>query len=108
MLPRIPGVKTIAFTKCIIAFHHTFAAIGKKRKNKENNIVWHEGIEGRSATEITASFYTALLHEHSASQFILWADNCMSQNKNCYLFSCLTCLVNSSDIHIEDITIKFF
>ena len=25
MLPRIPGIKSIVFTKRIIAFHHTFA-----------------------------------------------------------------------------------
>ena len=35
MLPRIPGVKSTAFTKRIIAFHHQFAVVGKERPDKE-------------------------------------------------------------------------
>ena len=42
MLPRIPGVKTIAFTKQITAFHETFAAVGTKPKRPNISIAWHE------------------------------------------------------------------
>ncbi|XP_051570432.1 uncharacterized protein LOC127450385 [Myxocyprinus asiaticus] len=32
MLPRMPGLKTSIFTKRIVAFHETFASVGKKKK----------------------------------------------------------------------------
>ena len=75
MPPRIPGVKTIAFTKRLIAFHETFAAVGKMKTNKPSNIsvVWHEGLAGRSAAEIASCFYTLVECERDVTHFHLWA-----------------------------------
>ncbi|RXN08104.1 sorting nexin [Labeo rohita] len=39
MLPRMPGLKTTIFTKRIVAFHETFASVGKK-KNKKTPSRW--------------------------------------------------------------------
>ena len=109
MLLQIPGVKSIPFTKRIIAFHHTFTSVGQK-KNKPKNIavVWNEGLAGHSAPEITLSFHVAIATEQSTSNFIFWADNCMAQNKNWILFSCLIVLVNSSETNVHDVTIKYY
>lgn len=54
MLPRMPGVKSAVFTRHIVAYHETFASVGKKT-NKKNTIsvLWHEGMAGRSAAEIS-------------------------------------------------------
>ena len=84
MLPRIPGVKTIAFTQQLIAFHKTFAAVGKMKTNKPSNIsvVWHESLAGRSAAEIASCFYTFVEYERDTTHFHLWADNCAAKNKN--------------------------
>ena len=54
MLPRIPGVKTIAFTKRIIAFHETFAAVGTKPNRPNISIVWNEALAGRSSSEMAS------------------------------------------------------
>ncbi|GFR89043.1 CAI-1 autoinducer sensor kinase/phosphatase CqsS [Elysia marginata] len=42
MLPRLPGVKSCAFTKRIIAFNETFAGLGKSTNNTA--VVWNESI----------------------------------------------------------------
>ena len=86
MLPRMPGNKTAVFTKRIVAFHETFAAVGvrEKKKKKKNNIsvIWHEGIAGRKQEEITSAFVKALKHERDQKHIIYWLDNCAAQNKN--------------------------
>ena len=73
MLPRIPGVKTIAFTKRLIAFHKTFAAVCKMKTNKPSNIsvVWHEGLARRLAVEIASCFYTLVKYERDTTHFHL-------------------------------------
>ena len=109
MLPRIPGVKTIAFTKRLIAFHETFAAVGKVKTNKPSNIsvVWHEGLAGRSAVEIASCFYTLVECERDVTHFHLWADNCTAQNKNWCLYSCLVQLVNSPFHQVQEIILNY-
>ena len=60
MLPRIPGVKNIAFSKRIIAFHETFATVGTKYTKPKLSGVWHEALAGRSASEVASCFEAAL------------------------------------------------
>ncbi|KAK5906851.1 hypothetical protein CesoFtcFv8_004759 [Champsocephalus esox] len=81
MLPRMPGVKSAVFTRRIVAYHETFASVGKKT-NKKNTIsvVWHEGIAGRSAAEITSAYAAALEKERDIKHIVYWVDNCSSQN----------------------------
>ena len=109
MLPRMPGVKSCVFTRRIVAFHETFASVGKG-KNKKNTIsvLWHEGIAGRSAAEITSAYMAALEKERDVRHIILWVDNCSAQNKNWCLLSSLVTLVNSDTTSLEDITLKYF
>jgi hypothetical protein len=35
MLPHMPGVKTALFTRRIVAYHETFANMGKKSQKKK-------------------------------------------------------------------------
>ena len=56
MLPRLPGVKSVAFTKRIIVYNETFAPLGEKRNCPGKNtipfaITWHEAEGGRSSQE---------------------------------------------------------
>ena len=83
-LPRMPGVKTALFTRRIVAYHETFATIGKmsQKKKKTISVVWHEGTAGRKAEEITSSYVTALERERDVKHAVYWLDNCTSQNKN--------------------------
>ncbi|KAG9264186.1 uncharacterized protein LOC111196652 [Astyanax mexicanus] len=109
MLPRMPGVKSSVFTRRVVAFHETFASVGKG-KNKKNTIsvLWHEGIAGRSAAEITSAYMAALEKERDVRHIILWVDNCSAQNKNWCLLSSLVTLVNSDTTSLEDIILKYF
>jgi hypothetical protein len=50
MLPRMPGVKTCVFTRRIVAFNETFAALGKGKMNV--CALWNEAISGRNAEDI--------------------------------------------------------
>ena len=112
MLPRMPGNKTAIFTRRIIAFHETFATLGKKRKGKAKektiSIVWHEGIAGRKAEEVTSAFLTALEKVRDKKHVILWLDNCSAQNKNWCIITQLVALVNSHRVSFEDVTLNFF
>ena len=112
MLPRLPGNKTAVFTKRIIAFHETFAPVGKRatKTNKRNTIsvLWHEGIAGRKQEEITSTFAKALEKDRDSEHIIYWLDNCAAQNKNWCLLSTLVNLVNSDKITCDDITLKYF
>ena len=108
MLPCIPGVKTIAFTKRKIAFHETFAAVGTKPKRPNISIAWHEALAGRSSSETASCFEAVIRYERDISSFIFWVDNCSSQNKNWCLFSSLTTIVNLPNIAAKEIILKFF
>ena len=62
MLPRLPGVKTVAFMKRIIAYNETFAPLGNKKIVKEKSalpvaITWSQGEENRSAQEICSTYF---------------------------------------------------
>ncbi|XP_039542041.1 uncharacterized protein LOC120489360 isoform X2 [Pimephales promelas] len=115
MLPRLPGNKTAIFTKRLVAYHETFATVGIEskqmiKKKPTLSVVWHEGIAGCSAEEITSAFITALMHdtERGIKHAVIWADNCTAQNKNWSLLTSLVTLVNSKKTSLEKITLKFF
>jgi hypothetical protein len=115
MLPRLPGVKSAIFTKRIIAFHETFAAVGtkagKQKKPKQNNIsvIWHEAVAGRKAEEIASAFIKALQHERDTPHIVYWLDNCAAQNKNWCLLTTLVYYINNAELSsISDVTLKYF
>ena len=49
------------FTKCIVAYHETFAQLGLKKgkvaKKDTISVVWHEGIAKRNAEDIISNKY---------------------------------------------------
>ena len=113
MLPRLPGVKTVAFTKRIIGYNETFAPLGDKRKLKTKTMrpyamAWHEAIGGRSAQEITSVFKEFIEFHLEVKEFVFWADNCSAQNKSWYLYTMLVYLVNSKNSPLNSITMKYF
>ena len=112
MLPRMPLIKSAAFTRRIVVFHETFASIGSKKDTKSDNIsvTWHEGVGGRSAAEIASAFHTAIANERDKTHFVFWLDNCSAQNKNWTLFTSLITVVNEVDKRhkVEEVILKYF
>ncbi|KAK3802709.1 hypothetical protein RRG08_001971 [Elysia crispata] len=60
MLPSMPGVKSCVFVNPLVAYHETFAPLSDQHKKKHakqvTSILWHEGISGRSAADVTSAF----------------------------------------------------
>ncbi|KAK6168673.1 hypothetical protein SNE40_019864 [Patella caerulea] len=55
MLPGMPGEKTSAFTRRIVAFNETFASLGQTKTKV--TALWHEAISGRNASDIASTFW---------------------------------------------------
>ena len=92
LLPRLPGLKKAIFCKRLVAFNESFVPVGQ-------GVLWHEGIAGRSASEVASTFIN-IVHSSRLRDFkhvTFWADNCSGQNKNWYLFSALVKEVNRRD-----------
>lgn len=89
----------------LVVFNETFASL----KLDENIcVVWHEATRGRSAADVTSSYYNVIKNSDSQiTDFIFWADNCSAQNKNWTLYSSLVCFVNA-EWGPSQITIKYF
>ena len=63
MLPAMTGVKSCVFTNRLVVFHDTFSPLGEqKKKNPKQTraVLWHEGVAGRSAPDVTSSFVKAV------------------------------------------------
>jgi len=105
MLPCLPGMKSAVFTRRLVVFHETFAPL----KTLENTIavLWHEGIAGRSASDIASTFITAMKQEPNVEHFTFWMDNCSAQNKNWTIFSAMVSHVNSNSSNPQSVTFKF-
>ena len=54
MLPRLPGVKSCAFSKRIVVFNETFSGIGTLSNNVA--VVWNESVSGRNADDICSAY----------------------------------------------------
>ena len=107
MLPRLPGVKSVCFTKRIIAFHLTFAPIQEYTKiGKVTSLAWHEGLAGRKCEEITSMYVAALSVDRDFTNIVYFMDNCASQNKNWSLITAVVKLVNSNEVAAQTITFK--
>ena len=123
MLPRLPGVKTVVFTRRITLYHETFAPlVPSKEKRKEwreakkpfkllkpLGMIWHEAIQGRNDEDVCSSVVKLLHHPQyrDANKITVWADNCSGQLKNWSFYGCLVRVVN---VHgsISEVTIKYF
>ena len=116
MLPRLPGVKSVAFTKRIIAYNETFAPLGDKKKVHGKKAIpsamtWNEAEGGRSTQEICSTYIKFWDGEENrdVSNVTLWVDNCSSQNKCWYLYTSLCGAVNNNQKDtLQSITLKYF
>lgn len=109
MLPRVDMFKEVLFTQRIVAFNESFVPVGlNKRKKKPCAIVWHEAITGRSKSDIASSFHRFLLLNRDATKITFWLDNCSAQNKNWGLFCFFVYMVNSDQVSVEIIELKYF
>ena len=81
MIPRMPGCKTVAFTRRIIAFNETFAPLGSKNTLKNKDIAcaitWHEGITKRNGEDIASAFikWLSMYGIREKTNITLWLDN---------------------------------
>ena len=113
MLPRLPGVKTVAFTKRIVAYNETFAPLGNKKIVKTKTaqpvaITWHQGEGNRCAQEICSTYSKFLNAFRDVKNFTFWVDNCSAQNKCWYLYNFLCHAVNSKAEMLQSVTLKYF
>ena len=106
MLPRMPGLKLAIFTRRLVAFHQTFSPLGGKGKSV--GVIWHEGIRGRDAKDVSSTFIKFMrdTNQRDKDHFIIWADNCSAQNKNWWLFTALVTEVNRTTGPLS-VTIKY-
>lgn len=111
MLPRCEMYKEVIFMERLVAYNESFVPLGKTdvRRNKVPfAAIWHEGISGRSKHDITSTFYTFFMHKRDEKHITLWLDNCSSQNKNWSLLSFFSYIVNSNEVSLELLDIKYF
>ena len=106
LLPRMPGIKTCAFTQRVVVFHQTFAPLEKQKSQPVIAVVWHEGISGRNAEDVASAYIAAIDSYRDCRDIIIWADNCSGQNKNWSLYTCLTTRVNQTDT-LDSVTIRY-
>ncbi|XP_062564207.1 uncharacterized protein LOC134227031 [Armigeres subalbatus] len=108
-LPRMEGLKTIVFSQRLIAFNETFAPVGKyTRALPVVACVWNEAIRGRSSADLLGCFHRVVTKFSKVDKLVLWLDNCAAQNKNWNLFLHLIILLNSKNIQMKELVLKFF
>lgn len=111
MLPYMMGVKSYAFTNRPVAFHETFAPLGKQKDKHQiqvRSILRHEAIAGRSAADVTSVFIKVITDmSEDAKNITIWSDNCSGQNKNWVLFKSLVRIMNDEKVmpHLNSVTV---
>ena len=112
MLPRLPGLKKVIFTRRVILFHESFAPLGGSKDDKRNpiGVIWHEGIAGRNDEDLASTYSEVINHTdyRDHEHFVFWADNCSAQNKNWTLFRALLYQVNQRSNSCQSVTMKYF
>ncbi|CAH1106646.1 unnamed protein product [Psylliodes chrysocephalus] len=107
MLPRIEMFKEAIFTPRIIAFNESFVPVGKKQSGP-TAVLWHEAVSGRSKEDQISTFYAFLLSARDKKNIVLWLDNCFSQNENWSLFTFFIYIVNSNEVLLDKLVVKYF
>lgn len=109
MLPRCEMFKEIMFTPRIIAFNESFAPLGGSKSGmKPVAMIWHEGIAGRTKEDIISTFNSFILEKRDAEEITIWLDNCASQNKNWALICFFVYIVNSMEVNLNCLHVKYF
>ena len=114
MLPYMPGIKSCAFVNRLVTFHETFAPPGEQKHKKSPkqviSVLWHEGVSGRSAAEVSSAYIKAInFMANDARHITIWCDNCAAQNKNWTLCTSLTRYMNDTktEMLLNNVTIKY-
>lgn len=108
MLPRLDTFKEIIFTPRIIGFNESFVPVGSKTGIHPFAVIWHEALAGRTMHDIISTFYAFLLANRDMKRIVIWLDNCASQNKNWSLISFFIYIMNSDEVALENLELKFF
>ena len=102
MLPPMLDVKSCVFVTQLVAYYETFAPLGDQHKKKNAkqviSILWHEGISGHSAADVTSAFIKAIsMMSEDAKDIVSWCDNCSAQNKNWTFYTSITRYMNRNE-----------
>ena len=89
-LPMSKSLKEFFFAKGLTVYNETFAELNGKN---DICVLWHEGVQKRCGDDV-ASSYIRVIKSMNAKNFVFWADNCVGQNKNWYLFSALMTFIH--------------
>lgn len=110
MLPRAEMFKEIIFVPRIVAYNESFVPLGKRVKHsaKPLAVIWHEGISGRNKEDIISTFHAFFQKNRDAENVTVWLDNCAAQNKNWALFSFFVYIVNSPDVRLNNLLVRYF
>ena len=69
-------------------------AVAPLHKGKNICVLWHEGVRGCNAADVTSGYYQVIRQaKPMVDNFIFWADNCPELNKNWTSFSSLVTTV---------------
>ena len=112
MLPEIPGIKSAVFTGRIACYNDTFSPLGKGNGSNSRALLRYQGMQNRNDEDITSAYLKLINEEeyHKRPNFVLWMDNCSSQNKHWTLFSVLVAYMGHlpATSWLETITLKYF
>lgn len=107
MMLKEEQFKEVVFTRRIVVFNESFVPLGKKQKIEPIACLWHEGISGRKKEDMASALQAFLEINRDAEKFVIWLDNCSSQNKNWALFSHLVGVLNSNVIQAKSIELNY-
>lgn len=103
------GLKTVVFSQRLVAFNETFAPVGKYTQTTPVlACVWNEAVSGRSSNDVLGCFHRIIIRLKDSEKLVLWLDNCAAQNKNWNLFLHLILLVNSKEVQMKELILKYF
>ena len=104
LIPKLKS-KEHVFISRLVVFNETFATLNKDGR-EHLLMLWHEGVAGRTAQDVAAS-YLKCMKVAGDEKFIFWADNCGDQNKNWFLFTVFVKCVNNADWNVSLIRMKY-
>ena len=113
MLPVLPH-KACLFTRRIAAYNETFSILqpsghrrNSLRKQRGLAVLWHEGMAECKAGDVASCHIAMLKANRDVKEFTIYCDNCASQNKCWVVLSVLLQAVQSEDLAVERITLKY-
>ena len=79
-------------------YNETFSPLEKGNGYNSRALLWYQGMQNRNDEDITSAYLKLINEEeyHKRPKFVLWMDNCSSQNKHWTLFSVL--VANTSHV----------